>query len=121
MRNSLLKLYVKAQVLKQGLKDALKDEQGQDLVEYAAVIVLVVLALAGGMSTLASGHQYCDGGRWHQGQHDSSASNSFRRERNGSKIPLSSAFERSYQSNTRSEAKSRFFFCCDASLSKDKT
>ena len=55
MRDSLLKLYVKAQVLKQGLKDALKDEQGQDLVEYAAVIVLVVLALAGGMSTLASG------------------------------------------------------------------
>jgi len=51
MRNSLLKLYVKAQVL----KNALKDEKGQDLVEYAAVIVLVVLALAGGMSTLANG------------------------------------------------------------------
>jgi Flp pilus assembly pilin Flp len=55
MRDSLLKLYVKAQVLKQGLKDALKEENGQDLVEYAAVIVLVVLALAGGMSTLAQG------------------------------------------------------------------
>jgi Flp pilus assembly pilin Flp len=55
MRDSLLKLYVKAQVLKQGLKDALNDEQGQDLVEYAAVIVLVVLALAGGMGTLANG------------------------------------------------------------------
>ena len=51
MRDSLLKLYVKAQVL----KNALKDENGQDLVEYAAVIVLVVLALAGGMNTLASG------------------------------------------------------------------
>jgi Flp pilus assembly pilin Flp len=51
MRNSLLKLYVKAQVL----KNALKDENGQDLVEYAAVIVLVVLALAGGMGTLANG------------------------------------------------------------------
>lgn len=51
MRNSLLKLYVKAQAL----KHALKDERGQDLVEYAAVIVLVVLALAGGMSTLAQG------------------------------------------------------------------
>jgi Flp pilus assembly pilin Flp len=51
MRDSLLKLYVKAQVL----KNALKDENGQDLVEYAAVIVLVVLALAGGMSTLAAG------------------------------------------------------------------
>jgi Flp pilus assembly pilin Flp len=34
---------------------ALQDEQGQDLVEYAAVIVLVVLALAGGMGTLANG------------------------------------------------------------------
>ena len=55
MRDSLLKLYVKAQVVKQGLKNALKDENGQDLVEYAAVIVLVVLALAGGMSTLANG------------------------------------------------------------------
>jgi Flp pilus assembly pilin Flp len=51
MRNPLLKLYVKAQLL----KNALKDEQGQDLVEYAAVIVLVVLALAGGMGTLANG------------------------------------------------------------------
>jgi pilus assembly protein Flp/PilA len=51
MRDTLLKLYVKAQVL----KNALKDENGQDLVEYAAVIVLVVLALAGGMTTLANG------------------------------------------------------------------
>ena len=51
MRDSLLKLYVKAQAL----KNALKDENGQDLVEYAAVIVLVVLALAGGMGTLANG------------------------------------------------------------------
>ena len=51
MRDSLLKLYVKAQVL----KNALKDENGQDLVEYAAVIVLVVLSLVGGMGTLANG------------------------------------------------------------------
>jgi len=51
MRDSLLKLYVKAQIL----KNALKDEQGQDLVEYAAVIVLIVLALTSGMNTLASG------------------------------------------------------------------
>jgi Flp pilus assembly pilin Flp len=51
MRDSLLKLYVKAQVL----KNALKDEHGQDLVEYAAVIALVVLALTSGMSTLANG------------------------------------------------------------------
>ncbi len=51
MRETFLKLYVKSQVL----WNTLKDEQGQDLVEYAAVIVLVVLALAGGMSTLANG------------------------------------------------------------------
>jgi Flp pilus assembly pilin Flp len=51
MRNTLLKLYVKSQVL----WGTIKEEKGQDLVEYAAVIMLVVLALAGGMSTLASG------------------------------------------------------------------
>lgn len=51
MRNTLLKLYVKSQVL----WGTIKEENGQDLVEYAAVIVLVVLALAGGMSTLAQG------------------------------------------------------------------
>jgi Flp pilus assembly pilin Flp len=50
MQNSLLKLYVRAQTL----KNALKEENGQDLVEYAAVIMLVVLALGAGMSTLAS-------------------------------------------------------------------
>ena len=33
----------------------LRDENGQDLVEYAAVIALIVLALFGGMSTLANG------------------------------------------------------------------
>jgi len=51
MRNAFLKLYVTSQML----KSRLKDEQGQDLVEYAAVIALVVLALVGGMSTLANG------------------------------------------------------------------
>lgn len=51
MRNAILKLYTKSQVI----LSTLKDEQGQDLVEYAAVIVLVVLALTGGMTTLANG------------------------------------------------------------------
>ena len=51
MRNSFLKLYVKTQVW----MHTLKEEDGQDLVEYAAVIMLVVLALAGGMKTLANG------------------------------------------------------------------
>lgn len=51
MQNTILKLYVKGKML----FDAIKEENGQDLVEYAAVIVLVVLALAGGMTTLANG------------------------------------------------------------------
>ena len=51
MRNAILKLYSKGKVI----WSTLRDEQGQDLVEYAAVIVLVVLALAGGMTTLANG------------------------------------------------------------------
>jgi pilus assembly protein Flp/PilA len=36
------------------LSRALLDENGQDLVEYAAVIVIVVLGLTAGMSTLAN-------------------------------------------------------------------
>jgi Flp pilus assembly pilin Flp len=51
MQNTILKLCVKSQVL----WNTLKEDNGQDLVEYAAVIVLVVLALAGGMGTLANG------------------------------------------------------------------
>jgi Flp pilus assembly pilin Flp len=51
MRNAFLKLYVKAKVM----VDALKNENGQDLVEYAAVIALVVLAATAGMQTLANG------------------------------------------------------------------
>ena len=37
------------------LSNALGEDRGQDLVEYAAVISLVVLALVGGMGTLANG------------------------------------------------------------------
>ncbi len=51
MRNKIMQLYVKAQML----KNALKEEHGQDLVEYAAVISLVVLGITAGMTTLASG------------------------------------------------------------------
>jgi len=50
MQNTLLKLYLKAQ----GLLKTLKEEEGQDLVEYAAVISLVVLGITAGMSTLAT-------------------------------------------------------------------
>jgi Flp pilus assembly pilin Flp len=58
MRDTFLKLCVKSQVL----WNTLKQDNGQDLVEYAAVIVLVVLALAGGMNTLASGINSAMGG-----------------------------------------------------------
>jgi Flp pilus assembly pilin Flp len=51
MQNILLNLCTKSRVL----AATLKDESGQDLVEYAAVIVLVILALTGGMTTLANG------------------------------------------------------------------
>lgn len=51
MRDAILRFYSKGQVI----WNTLKDERGQDLVEYAAVIVLVVLALTGGMATLANG------------------------------------------------------------------
>jgi pilus assembly protein Flp/PilA len=51
MKNTLLKLYVTAQML----REALRDENGQDLVEYGLVLVLVCLAATAGMNTLASG------------------------------------------------------------------
>jgi pilus assembly protein Flp/PilA len=51
MQNLLLNLYVKAQVIRQ----ALKEENGQDLVEYALVIAVVCLGIISGMNTLANG------------------------------------------------------------------
>jgi pilus assembly protein Flp/PilA len=51
MRNKIMRLYVKGQML----KNVLKEEHGQDLVEYAAVIALVVLGITTGMTTLANG------------------------------------------------------------------
>lgn len=51
MRDGFLKLYVKCQVIWQ----TLKDENGQDLVEYGLVLCLVCLAATAGMNTLASG------------------------------------------------------------------
>jgi Flp pilus assembly pilin Flp len=37
------------------LLDVIREENGQDLVEYAAVISLVVLGITAGMNTLANG------------------------------------------------------------------
>ncbi|MFL6416614.1 MAG: Flp family type IVb pilin [Bryobacteraceae bacterium] len=51
MKNTMLKLYVKSLVI----REALKDEKGQDLVEYALVIAVVCLGIISGMGTLANG------------------------------------------------------------------
>lgn len=51
MKNLSLKLYVKGQTI----WSTLKDEQGQDLVEYGLVLVLVCLGATAGMTTLAAG------------------------------------------------------------------
>ena len=48
----MLSLYIRAQALRQAF---LYNEEGQDLVEYGLVIVLVCLAATAGMSTLATG------------------------------------------------------------------
>jgi Flp pilus assembly pilin Flp len=51
MRNGFKALYLKTPIL---IK-ALKEEHGQDLVEYAAIITVIVLGLIVGMGTLANG------------------------------------------------------------------
>ncbi len=51
MRNTFLKLLVKAQVSLTNLKN----EDGQDLVEYALVVALVAFAATAGMKTLSNG------------------------------------------------------------------
>ena len=51
MRTRILKLYVKGKMF----VEVMKEEHGQDLVEYAAVISLVVLGITAGMTTLAGG------------------------------------------------------------------
>jgi len=46
MKDGLLKLSVMLQIL--------KDENGQDLIEYALVVALIAFAATAGMSTLAA-------------------------------------------------------------------
>ena len=50
MNNTILKLYVKAQAL----KNVLRNEEGQDLIEYALVVSMIAFAAIAGMSTLAT-------------------------------------------------------------------
>ncbi len=51
MKNTVLKWYVNSQMI----REALKDEKGQDLVEYALVIAVICLGIVSGMGTLANG------------------------------------------------------------------
>ena len=51
MKNTTLKVFLKCQTL----LTTIREEHGQDLVEYAAVISLVVLGITAGMTTLADG------------------------------------------------------------------
>jgi pilus assembly protein Flp/PilA len=51
MKQQLLKIYVTMQVLKDSL---VKDERGQDLIEYALVVSLIALAATTGMSSVAT-------------------------------------------------------------------
>ena len=51
MRDTVLKLYMKLQ----NLKDAvIRNQSGQDLIEYALVVSLIALAATAGMSTVAT-------------------------------------------------------------------
>jgi len=47
MKDLLLKLYVKAQIL--------REDQGQDLIEYALVVALIAFAATVGMGSVATG------------------------------------------------------------------
>jgi pilus assembly protein Flp/PilA len=46
MRDFLMKLYVKAQIL--------REDHGQDLIEYALICALIALAATAGMTTVAN-------------------------------------------------------------------
>ena len=45
----------KMMILAYKLQNALKNEEGQDLIEYALVVALIAFAATAGMSTLAVG------------------------------------------------------------------
>ncbi|HUZ04852.1 MAG TPA: Flp family type IVb pilin [Acidobacteriaceae bacterium] len=47
-------LLIKATVKWDLLKDSLKEENGQDLIEYALVVALIAFAAVGAMQTLAT-------------------------------------------------------------------
>ena len=51
MRNAILKLYMKMQNLKEAV---IRNQSGQDLIEYALVVSLIALAATVGMTTVAT-------------------------------------------------------------------
>ena len=51
MQNMILKMYAKIQ----SANNVLKNEEGQDLIEYALVVALIAFAAVAGMNTLANG------------------------------------------------------------------
>ena len=50
MKDIILKLYIKSQAV----RNAFKNEEGQDLIEYALVVSLIAFAAIAGMGVLAS-------------------------------------------------------------------
>jgi pilus assembly protein Flp/PilA len=50
MRNTILKLFVRMQTM----REFLNDDSGQDLVEYAVVVGLIALGATASMKTLAT-------------------------------------------------------------------
>ncbi|MCU1337818.1 MAG: Flp family type IVb pilin [Bryobacterales bacterium] len=54
MQDVTLKLYVKFQTLRDSLRKIVRDESGQDLIEYALVVALIAFAAAAGMTTVAT-------------------------------------------------------------------
>jgi pilus assembly protein Flp/PilA len=51
MKQSILKLYVRMQMLKDSF---IQDESGQDLIEYALVVALIALGATAAMSGVAN-------------------------------------------------------------------
>jgi pilus assembly protein Flp/PilA len=54
MQDLALKFYVKMQTLGSALKGSLKDEDGQDMVEYAIVLGLIAMGATVAMKGLAT-------------------------------------------------------------------
>lgn len=50
MKNAILKFYIKAQLA----KNVLRNEEGQDLIEYALVVALIAFAAITGMNSVAT-------------------------------------------------------------------